>query len=79
MDLFSMEELILLQELVIQKKWKLAPREKEFFETLEQLKINSEPQYHNYINQFQKKCSIVSYQTIKSTINEIMKGDYEFI
>lgn len=79
MDLFSIEELILLQGLVTQKKWILAPEEKEFFETLEQLKSNSEPQYYSYLEQFQKKCFIVSYQTIKTIITKIMKGDYKFI
>lgn len=79
MDLFSIEELILLNSIITQKNWKLAPREKEFFDTLEQIKQASDSQYYSYLDHFQKKCSNLSYQTIKPIINGFIKGDYQLI
>lgn len=71
------ENEILIKSIIINEKWTSAPEKDEFFQTLEDIHDNSEPEYKIIMKELIDQYKKVSYKLIQKELEEFINNPDE--
>lgn len=72
MNIFLADEEVLIESIINDEGWRTAPNEEIFYNTLYEIRNNSEKQFHPIISDLINKLKRYDYDKIKKEIEEII-------